>query len=378
MNAVEKLKVLHVISGLRRGGAELFLYRHLRSMPAWIVPMVVSLSAESEIAQDIRKLGVEVLSVDVHGRPVSGLLAALKRSRSFDPDIAVGWMYHGNLAASLLGSLCGVRSVMWNIRHTVRHLKDERISTSLSIRMGGTRLFRPEAVIFNSYQGKTSHERYGYGRHQGVVIRNGVDTSWFRPDSVDKPLESPVHMTFGFFARYHPMKGIEIMLGAARVLAKEGWPFSIIMAGQGMAAENAVVTDLVKQYGLERYITLEGECADMRSLYARVHCTISSSLYGEGVSNVMLESMASGVPVIGSAVGDTPDIIGDPQWVVPPNDVDQLIVVMRKFMRLDNSERTQLGAQLRERVKTEFSEKACTDLYLKLYREKSGLAYDPN
>ena len=91
-------------------------------------------------------------------------------------------MYHGNLGALALSGFRRRRPpVLWNIRHSVDRLEQEKRSTRWVIRAGATLSRRPEGIIYNSRVSAKQHERLGYRHDRGVVIPNGFDTDRFQP-----------------------------------------------------------------------------------------------------------------------------------------------------------------------------------------------------
>ena len=114
------MRVLFVVSGLARGGAEAMLLKLLSRIDrARFHPAVVSLAEASDLAEEIRLLGIELHTLGL--RSPRGLLYAgsrfIRLVRRIRPDIIQGWMLHGNVAASLAGACLGI-PVFWGVRHS--------------------------------------------------------------------------------------------------------------------------------------------------------------------------------------------------------------------------------------------------------------------
>jgi glycosyltransferase involved in cell wall biosynthesis len=114
---------------------------------------------------------------------------------------------------------------------------------------------------------------------------------------------------------------------------------------------------LAHDLGVDRDVRWLGERDDLDVVFAAADASVSASL-SEGFPNVLGEAMASGVPCIGTDVGATAAIIGDPTWVVPPGDPAALAAAISAMAALGAAERAELGRQARERVVAEFSVEA--------------------
>ena len=98
------MKVLHIITGLSQGGAERQLANLVSVFPD--DSAVFSLKEPGVMAEEIRKVGVPIHNGAAR-RSVSPLWITklIKVIRELRPDVVMGWMYHGNLAASLTPSV---------------------------------------------------------------------------------------------------------------------------------------------------------------------------------------------------------------------------------------------------------------------------------
>src|SRR5262245_51994210 len=135
------MRVVHVISNLGIGGAETMLVRLVCELKGKTVAhSVVSFLAGGVYVEVLRELGVEVIELEGTRsfrsaallRPLGTALARAK------PDVVQGWMYHGNIAASLAAILGYYHApVLWGIRQTLERLGDNRPLTRGVILAGG-------------------------------------------------------------------------------------------------------------------------------------------------------------------------------------------------------------------------------------------------
>jgi glycosyltransferase involved in cell wall biosynthesis len=114
-------------------------------------------------------------------------------------------------------------------------------------------------------------------------------------------------------------------------------------------------------------ITFLGERNDVEVILRTADIVLLAS-HQEGFSNALLEAMAQGLPVIATAVGGNCDAIedGSSGRLVPAQDPARLGEAILELSH-DGGLRRRLGGAARERVSAYFSQKACVDLYLRLY-----------
>ena len=184
------IKVLHAITTLEIGGAENMLLRLLEAgardqfEPSVLSLMDPAVAPVATVVAQLAALGVPVATVGMpQGRPKADNLWRLGRIvRAAAPDLIQGWMYHGNLAATLgRWALPHRPPVLWNVRHSVHDLALEKPLTRLIIRLSARLSGLPKAIIYNARVSAAQHARLGFDPSRAVVIPNGFDCAQFRP-----------------------------------------------------------------------------------------------------------------------------------------------------------------------------------------------------
>lgn len=110
-----------------------------------------------------------------------------------------------------------------------------------------------------------------------------------------------------------------------------------------------------------------GSVIDMiREIYSMISCTIHPTYYAEGLSNVLLESLACGRPIITTNRPGCMEVVDDGinGFVVKQKDSQDLIKQIEKFLSLDNAQRAQLGKNGREKIEKQFSREIVINKYL--------------
>ena len=233
------------------------------------------------------------------------------------PCILQSWLYHADLAGILVGRICRVPAIAWNIRCS----NLDRSHTpwlSRAVVHVLSRLSRaPEVVVVNSEVGKTFHASMGYRPRRWHLIPNGFDVKHFRPDSdarADVRQElgfAPDSRLVGLVARFHPMKDHQTFLRAAALLHERKSRANFVLVGRNVDHRNDTLVRMVRALGLTESVRLLGERSDIQRIMAGLDLFSLPSAFGEGWPNVVGEAMASGVPCVVTDVGDAALIVGE-------------------------------------------------------------------
>jgi glycosyltransferase involved in cell wall biosynthesis len=374
----ERPVLFHVITGLMTGGAEMMLLKLLTEMrSSHFRPVVVSLGGRGAIGSRIESLGVPVHALGLGPGNSSAiglwrLRCLLKQAR---PSLVQGWMYHGNLAASVADLTRTTRvPVIWNVRQSLDDLSREKASTARVIRAGALLSRLPQRIIFNSQRSVVQHAAIGYSTRRTVVIANGFDCEVFKP-STDARLRLRKELgvaadtvLVGLIARFHPAKDHQTFFRAAALLSARYPDVHYVLAGQGMDTGCAPITIILEASGVSDKTHLLGERQDVQAITAALDIASLSSRT-EAFPNVVGEAMAAGVPCVATDTGDTASIIGNLTALVPVGNADALAAGWAGLIERGAEGRRALGSCCRERILTNFSLSGMAAAYIKLYRE---------
>ncbi len=377
------LKILHIITGLRTGGAERVLYNLLYGgLAERFNCHIISLSDEGTVGSQISELGVPVTTLGMrNGRPsLKGLIKLRMVVRKFRPALIQGWMYHGNLAASLARTMAAERPVLsWNIRHSLYDLGHEKQMTKQIIRTNRLFSFAPDALLYNSEISRKQHEEFGFTSLNGRVIPNGIDIHKFCfSGEARKRVRSELGISaqakvVGHVARLHPMKDHPVFLRATVDLALRYPETHFLLSGLGVSLENTAVEQLIPMQVRDRFHLL-GECVNVEELMSAMDIFCLSSAWGEAFPNVIGEAMATGLPCVATDIGDSAIIISKTGVVVQPQDEKALAAGIESFLTMSLKEYRTLGesacARIEANYSLEYSIKQYAALYEKLMTEK--------
>lgn len=369
------MNIVHVITGLRVGGAEMMLYQLLAAtQPRSIRSQVVSLGMEGAMVDRIRELGVAVHFLGMRrGVPdpyaVIRLNRWLKRQR---PDLVQTWMYHADLVGGVAARLAGI-PVVWGVHHSSLEQKTTRRSTLLTVQacvwVSGC---LPKKIVCVSKVSRELHARLGYPADKMVVIPNGFDLQTFHPDPQARQdireelgIDNDTPLV-GMLARFHPQKDHANFIAAAAALHRCMPQARFLLCGEGITWENETLTRLIHHHQLSSAFHLLGLRQDAPRMYAALDLLASSS-FGEAFPLVIGEAMACGVPCVVTDVGDSALIVGGTGRVVPPRNPAALAAAWEELLRMPSAERSRLGSAARQRIQEHYSIEQVAGQYEALY-----------
>lgn len=286
------LTVLHVLARLPASGTERQLVGMLEAAHGrdWDAH-VCALYPDQPLTADLRALGIEV--TELSGHPASpGRVRALRRLvRSTGADV---------VHSSLWGANAYVRAAVLSRPRVPLVVSERRVEDfRRAPQRWVDRALRP---VTDGYIGNSGDVADFVVRAHGVpaervrVIRNGMDTSVFRPDGPAMPRE-PGRLRVGAVGRLVHQKGFDVLLEAVPALQDAG-PVEVVVLGEGPdrpQLEAAAAGLPVSLPGAVR--TPEEVAAFLRSL----DVFVMPSRY-EGLPNALLEAAACGLPVVATDV----------------------------------------------------------------------------
>lgn len=174
-------------------------------------------------------------------------------------------------------------------------------------------------------------------------------------------------LLIGTVARLVPIKALDCLLGAFHTVLRKHSEAVLILAGDGES--RSFLEEMVKQMGIEKSVRFLGFQRELEPIYSDLDLFVLTSL-SEGCPVAILEAMASGVPVIASAVGGVPDLVRDMETglLFPPRDVAKLETLMLEL--IDNPQKRQtLARKAKVHVVENFARDMSLSRFEKLYLE---------
>lgn len=212
----------------------------------------------------------------------------------------------------------------------------------------------------------------GFPRERIRVIQNGVDTVHFAPmwDGSTACRAhfnlSEKHVLIGMVARLAPVKNHLGVVRALAALRRRGVSAALALAGEGPLRAEILLA--ANELDITEHVRLLGNITDVGRFLNALDIFVSNS-HIEGMSNTIMEAMASGIPVVATSVGANSALVshGRSGLLIPPRDDEALVDALEKLAR-DSTLRREMGAVGRERIEDDFSIGRMVQDYENLYR----------
>ena len=375
--------VVHVIHELSVGGLENGLVNLINRMPEdRYRHAIVCMTRCSDFRARITRSNVQIVALDRESRSIASTYWKLFRLfRRLRPAI----VHSRNLSGldALMPAVCARVPVRIHGEHG-RDVDDLDGSNQKNLRL--KRIFRPLVTQHTAVSRDLAeylHDAIGVPVGRIVQIYNGVDTDRFRPASVRRipPGDRAGERRFvvGTVGRLQPVKD-QVSLVRAFALALRMAPDVLRDARLRIVGDGPLRNDLecaIASESLTGCVDLLGARDDVDVLLREMDLFALPSI-AEGISNTLLEAMATGLPAVATRVGGNADLVQDGVTgaMVAPRDpvaLAQLIVAYAA----DEERRAREGTAARARAERVFGIDAMVKNYMTLYdrliRWESGL-----
>lgn len=220
---------------------------------------------------------------------------------------------------------------------------------------------------------------WGVSPNRITTIRTGVELSRFAGAAsraeARKRLGVPEDaVVIGALTVLRPVKRVEDLVAAAGRAAEDDPRIYVALIGNIFDDSVETIRGWAKEAGLGDRILIPGRVEDPENLLPGFDIYVNCSVF-EGASNAIMEAMASGLPVVATHVGGTPELVkeGDNALLVAPRNVEQLAGAF-STLAADPDMRRRFGEHGRrwitDRHDLEGMVRACVELYERVAREE--------
>jgi glycosyltransferase involved in cell wall biosynthesis len=307
--------IVHIITGLNTGGAEMMLYKICKYKSDNIRYKIFSLTTKGPIADKIEELGIEVSAVNLNKNPFSlfNILKLIKDVRKLKPKYIQTWMYHSDFIGTIVSLFTRI-PVIWNIRQASVNVKLNKTLTVIISRLCAKLSFIPIKILSCTQAGINEHAKIGYDKSKMQFVPNGFETEEFTPKEHHNVKKKIIHV-----GRFAPLKNHTSFMEIARAIHEEFPDCEFYLYGDDVDSTNIILTS---RLGITPF-HLEGRNTNLKDIYAESDLLISTSL-SEGFSNTIGEALSCGCTVITTDVGDSAIIVDDPKNTFKPHQESEI------------------------------------------------------
>ncbi|MBR3817960.1 MAG: glycosyltransferase family 4 protein [Clostridia bacterium] len=285
------------------------------------------------------------------------------------PSVVLTYTAKPNVYAGVAAHILGI-PVISNVTGFGSVLNEGGLKQKLIMSLFKFSFRRSACVMFQNSTNMKLAEESGMikGEHR-LIPGSGVNTDRYPlqpyPDGGNG--KNGEKIVFNYIGRILHDKGVDDYIEAAKRIKAEYPQTEFNMLGFIEPTEMHY-QKLLSELEEKDIIKYRGSQKDIKPFVSASHATIHPSTYGEGMSNVLLESASSGRPIIST---DNPGcqetfIDGETGFIYHGGDVDALCEQIKKFLVMPNEERKAMGEKGREYIKANFSR----DIVIKAYLEK--------
>ena len=353
--------VLHVISGLAVGGAEMALYRLiLESRGSHYIHSVVALTPGGGMHERFVEAGINLIVLDVRRSPVSHFLRLYRLVRTIRPDIVQTWLYHADLLGGLAARLAGNRNVIWGVRTTDVDGGCARATVFVRHLCASISRWVPHTIVCVAEAARRSHLLVGYDVTRMAVVGNGFDLSILTAtQSQRNQLRTQCDfgaddIVLGTLGRFNLDKDHANFVQAAGQLARRHDRLHFLMVGKNLDSHNSDLMRWIDDTGYPDRFVLLGERADVPVCLAAMDIFCLSSRT-EAFPNAVGEAMAMGLPCVATDVGDVAVVMADTGVLVSKANPEALARGVEGLLALGPDYCEQMGQRAKARIHAKFT-----------------------
>jgi sugar transferase (PEP-CTERM/EpsH1 system associated) len=355
---------MHIVYTLRTGGMEMGVVKLVNGLDAARVRS--SICSTTPAGAEIKALvqtSVPIFELSRRAgtdlRFVGDLYRLFKQER---PDVvhthAWGTLLEGLIAARAAGVPIVVHGEHGTLQLRGYQRRLQRVAWSAADRV----------LSVSSKLAERMSAATGFAAARITTIRNGVHVARFQPldrREARRALGIPERLTVGTVGRLVAVKDQATLVDAVAELRRTGLAATLLIAGDG--PERAALDARARAAGVD--LRLLGYRADVEQVMGAMDVFVLSSV-SEGLSNTILEAMATARPVVATRVGGAEEMIEDGVTgvLVPPSNAVAMAAALERVLGAADAGAA-MGAAARRRVEAEFTLPGMMSRYEQLYAE---------
>lgn len=358
-----ELRVCFVAGNLQQGGAERQLFYMLQALQQSGTDLRVLCLTQGDFWEErFQEQGVPITWVGQSKSKLVRLARIIAELRKHPADVLQSQHFYANFYVAAAARALGLREVGAMRSNGMSEIQaNGRVSGRLNLRT-------PRLIAANSRTAIRNASALGVAAARFHFLPNIVDTKQFEPAT--RHQESPVRLLA--VGRLTKEKRFDRFLSVlARLRQQSSIEARGVIVGSGRQTQDRR-PELERQAAelglLPDGVEFMGAVTEMAPIYRAADVLVLTSDY-EGTPNVVLEAMASGLPVVATRVGDVPEIVrhGETGYLTDATDEASMTEALLQLVG-DRSLRMEMGCRARKYVEAERSLNRLPKLLADLYR----------
>ena len=371
------MKILHIITNLSTGGAEVQLYKIVKNLKNNHHIKVISLLSKGDIGDKLIKEGIELSVINFSKKRFLffSFLKLCVTISKFKPEIVHTWMYHANLIGGLASKMSKVKKIFWSIHHNDLSNTHNKLSTLIIAKIGAFFSYLiPKQVICVSNDSIKRHVDFGYQQKKMIFIPNGIDVLEFSNivnarqllfENYDFAGDAKL---IGFPSRFDPIKNHDgFFASISRIKsANPKMNLQIILSGKNIDNNNIELISMINKYGLFECVHLMGLIDDMPLFMSSIDLIVCNS-FSEAFSLVLAEALSCETLCVTTIEGDTEGVVEGIGKRVPVGNLTLLSEAIITMLNIRDVEKSKIKSKGRNKIKSLYSTDIVFEKYKLLY-----------
>lgn len=312
---------------------------------------------DGELIRPLQEMGCLFYNTPVDRRgmnPKTDLklfLTYIKLLKKEHPDLVIAYTIKPDVYGGYASSLFGIPYVE-NITGLGTAFQKDGLLRKMVVIMYRISARKAKVVFFENKENRQVFIKEKIVKQEQTCLLNGAGVNLQHYTVQEYPGGTTVK--FLFIGRVMQEKGIDELFQAMRILISEGIDCSLDVLG-GYEED---YRDIIEKYEKEGWLKYHGYKKDVRPYIKECHCFVLPSWH-EGMANTNLECAAMGRPVITSKIHGCMEAVEDGAsgFLCEPQNTEDLIKIMRKFVGLSFEQRQAMGLAGRKHMEAAFDKK---------------------
>lgn len=283
--------------------------------------------------------------------------------KEINPDVVLTYTIKPNIYGGIISKLKNTPLIA-NITGLGIAVENESLLSKITLSLYKFAFSSIRTIFFQNKENMALFEQKQISNSKYKLLPgSGVNLDYFSLQ--EYPDDSKVE--FIFISRIMKEKGIDQYLEAAEIISKKYKNSVFHICGFLEGDYEKIIDEATKN----EQIIYHGMVSDIRTILNSVNCTVHPTYYPEGLSNVLLESAATGKPLISTNRSGTKEVIDDGEtgFLIEAKNTKDLVGKIEYFINMSYSEKKEMGLKGRNKVEKEFDRQIVVNEYMKEIEE---------